>query len=87
MEKAPEKPLHLAPCNGCGLCCIVALCAAGESLFGEDHPLPCPALHFSEGRYWCGLLLMEDKAIKIKPKMASVIRSGLGIGQGCDVED
>ncbi len=84
MEKGPEKPSHHSPCNGCGLCCVVELCAAGESLFEET---PCPALHFADGRFWCGLVLMEDKARQINPKMSSLIRSSLGIGKGCDVED
>jgi len=46
------------PCLGCGWCCAKATCALGLATYDILRTiggLPCPALYFKRGRYWCKL--------------------------------
>ena len=82
-----ENPGKTLPCNGCGLCCQEEVCQIGQLVFApEDDDRwiegPCPALVFSRGRYWCGLVLVESS--KPVPKL---LAKTLGIGMGCCAND
>ena len=44
------------PCVGCGYCCKKAPCVLASTL-GRVKDGKCQELLFSEGRYWCGLML------------------------------
>lgn len=79
-ETLPAKPAFGAPCNGCGLCCAVEVCAFGKMAHGEV-PAPCPSLLFHAGRSWCALVVMEPAAGNGRP-----IAEALGIGMGCDAD-
>lgn len=79
----PPKPRYGAKCNGCGICCSLALCPAGEIAFKGAHA-PCPALKLTPdgSRTFCELVLMEQVA-GIEP----ILATSLGIGKGCSMED
>ncbi len=76
MEKAPEKPERGQPCNGCGFCCAVELCAIAE-MAGEVST-PCTFMRFVDDRFRCGLVEAERSA-----GMEPIIKTVLGIGTGC----
>ena len=79
----PPKPSYGSPCNGCGLCCTLSLCRAGEVAF-PGQSAPCPALCYAvDGtRTYCGLVAEERRA-GLNPFIAKV----LGIGWGCSMKD
>ena len=74
------------PCNGCGICCASELCVVGTMAF-PGAQAPCPALKIVAGRTWCGMVVMEQAAIRIHPTMEPLIQRGLGIGVGCSMDD
>lgn len=76
---APPKPAHGEPCNGCGLCCAVALCPLGMILF-RRHQGPCPALEWRDGRYACGVLARRRPGSWASRMVARWIAAG----KGCD---
>ncbi|HET8694779.1 MAG TPA: hypothetical protein VFM33_08950, partial [Aquabacterium sp.] len=53
---APPKPPVGAPCNGCGVCCLVEPCPLGV-LVSRSFKGACRAVVWSEeaGRYHCGV--------------------------------
>ena len=55
---APVKPPEGAPCNGCGVCCLLEPCPVGM-LISRKRRGACTALGWSDasGRYRCGLML------------------------------
>jgi hypothetical protein len=61
--EAPPKPALRAPCNGCGVCCLVEPCPVGVIVSRRRHGA-CKALVWSDaaGRYRCGLLVMGESA-------------------------
>ena len=85
-----QKPKFSEPCNGCGLCCAEELCDVAEDQF-PGAQAPCPALEWSEGRAWCGLIRHPSRHMQLKfnaddilsPLFAQVIP----INQGCGMED
>ncbi len=81
---APEKPRFGEPCNGCGFCCASEVCKVGLAMFGDDTPAPCPAMVYSDGRFWCGIVEAADATA---PGPATFLRLLLGVGLGCDSED
>lgn len=44
---APPKPLEGAPCNGCGVCCLLEPCPLGVLLSGRRHGA-CVAVRWDE---------------------------------------
>lgn len=73
----PKKPALMAPCNGCGLCCVATACAIAlefvpEAMSGH----PCPALEWENGRSWCG---MVRNPAKHSPELAARIVQELGV--------
>lgn len=78
------KPRYGAPCNGCGLCCTLALCFVAEKFFGERQEPPCPALIERDGRTWCGAVLAEQRRLLEEGQCVSI---ALMIGEGCTMPD
>lgn len=76
------KPRRGEPCNGCGLCCSIEVCAIGEKIFGDVSP--CPALKYADGRTYCELVLMEKDE---NPRLPFMVHKALGIGKGCCSDD
>lgn len=77
-----QKPQRGEPCNRCGLCCTLELCAVAMEKHRPGHrpwPAeewvgPCPSLTFdSDGVSSCGLL--EE------------VRAAVQIGAGCFAPD
>jgi hypothetical protein len=54
---AAPKPAPGAPCNGCGVCCLLEPCPLGVVLSGRRHGA-CVAVRWHEGerQYRCGAL-------------------------------
>lgn len=81
-----KKPCLGSPCNGCGHCCQVELCKIGEMAFPET-PAPCPGLLYRDGRYWCDVVISEQRAFDTgELTTPPILAEMLGIGRGCDAE-
>lgn len=86
-EMVMRKPAHGQPCNGCGLCCMIARCDLGKQLFG-DIRAPCPALTQTGAHaYSCGIVDMlaakryaSDDARELFDAARLLVRAG----EGCD---
>jgi hypothetical protein len=84
------KPRYGAPCNGCGLCCKLEVCGAGEiALAALGHPAqaPCFFLAEIEGLYRCKLVMIEAAKLDRMPEKKTIIADSLGIGWGCTMPD
>lgn len=81
-HELPKKPAYGDPCNGCGFCCMIEVCAIGKEVYGKDQQAPCPALIKASGRTWCKFVLAEDML-----REPSIIGNALGIGKGCCADD
>lgn len=81
--RLPPKPKRGTACNGCGLCCAVELCVAGEMAF-PGASAPCPALKIrGDGKStYCQLV-----AIEIVAGMTPMLQELLEIGKGCAMLD
>jgi len=73
---APAKPPEGAPCNGCGLCCLVEPCPLGMVL-SRKRSGACVALRWSEvgQRYRCGA---------VDGPWGFLARRWISAGSGCD---
>lgn len=73
---APPKPAEGAPCNGCGLCCLVEPCPLGMVLSRKRRGA-CVALRWSESgqRYRCGA---------VDGPWGFLTRRWISAGSGCD---
>ncbi len=80
-EALSKKPEFDKKCNGCGLCCMMEVCAIGKGIYGKRIEAPCPALMKDTklNRFFCGVVKMEKES-GTKP----VFAEALGIGKGCD---
>jgi hypothetical protein len=79
------KPREGAHCNGCGLCCALQLCDLAVELLDAEQA-PCPAMEFTDGRFWCGLARYPGRYFGI-PAFADrfirpMVHQELGIVQG-----
>jgi hypothetical protein len=97
---APAKPVLGAPCNGCGVCCLLAPCPLGVLLSGYRQGA-CRALRWQAdlGLYRCGAITVPHEVlIERLPRFlhpASALVAGvLGVtagrwvaaGAGCDCD-
>ena len=89
---APAKPALGEPCNGCGVCCLVAPCPVGVVASGRRSGA-CHALHWDDSQhlYRCGMV--EDPLRWLgwagAPKAWSAwlgrrVRRWIAAGAGCD---
>lgn len=85
-----DKPKFREPCNGCGLCCATELCEVAEQLF-VGASAPCPALEWTDGRAWCGLITHPSRHLMAKFNADEVLvplfSQAIPIGQGCGMSD
>ena len=87
---APAKPPEGAPCNGCGLCCLLEPCPLGI-LVSRRRRGACAALRWSDAdqRYLCGMLsdpgcvtgLTHPLALRA---LTALSRRWIAAGVGCD---
>jgi hypothetical protein len=84
-----EKPPQGDPCNACGLCCRMELCAIGRIVYG-DIPGPCPAIAITPKGSECGMVLhpgqFAPEAVRRHgtAKVRASAKELLAIGLGCD---
>mgnify|MGYP003597837311 CR=1 FL=1 len=78
-EGAPPKPAYGAPCNGCGVCCLMEPCPIGI-IVSRRRKGACSALRWDAAaqHYRCGLM---DKAV-LRP----MVRRWIAAGSGCDAQ-
>ena len=74
---APVKPPEGAPCNGCGVCCLLEPCPVGM-LISRKRRGACTALVWSDagGRYRCGLMLSAGAEAEAKGNADGVDGAG-----------
>jgi hypothetical protein len=91
--EAPPKPAWGAPCNGCGVCCLVEPCPLGMLLSRRRHGA-CAALRWKPemGRYVCGMLSEPLQVLgwrgaagrAMAPLLQRLTRRWISAGAGCD---
>ncbi len=93
---APPKPASGAPCNGCGVCCLLEPCPLGM-LLSRRRRGACAAVRWgaSERRYHCGALA-EPGAVfgwgdgtlgrGLSALLRPVVARWIGAGRGCDCD-
>lgn len=96
--EAPAKPVPGAPCNGCGVCCLMAPCPLGMLLSGRRQGA-CVALRWQdEGRHYrCGAIIAPVAVLQgalpaflqrltpwLAPLLAGLAKRWIAAGQGCD---
>ncbi len=74
---APDKPAPGAPCNGCGVCCLLEPCPLGTVLSGRRRGA-CAALRWDQeaALYRCGALTIWGLR-RLAPRW-------IAAGTGCD---
>ena len=99
---APTKPASCSPCNGCGVCCLIAPCPLGV-LLSCRRLGACQALIWQaeDRRYVCGAITSVHDVLTrrlplyahaLLPVLCSLLRRlakrwvAEGVGCDCDVE-
>ncbi len=95
---AMSKPMAGAPCNGCGVCCLVAPCPLGILLSGRRQGA-CVAVRWHDDirQYRCGALSEPLDVLQntlpgslrclapwLSPGLARLAKRWTAVGQGCD---
>jgi hypothetical protein len=95
---APTKPPAGAPCNGCGVCCLLEPCPLGAVLCGRRHGA-CVAVRWQSeaAQYRCGALCAPVEVLQqvlprslrrlatgLAPGLARLAQRWIAVGQGCD---
>jgi len=95
---APFKPVPGAPCNGCGVCCLLEPCPLGMVLSKRRHGA-CVAVQWSESLnlYRCGVLSAPKVVLEsllsrhlqgwipvLSRALAFVAGRWIAVNQGCD---
>ena len=96
--EAPSKPVPGAPCNGCGICCLLEPCPLGMVLSKRRHGA-CVAIQWSESLnlYRCGALSAPKVVLEsllshhlqgwipvLSRALAFVAGRWIAVNQGCD---
>ena len=96
--EAPSKPVPGAPCNGCGVCCLLEPCPLGMVLSRRRHGA-CVAVQWSDSlsRYRCGALSAPKVVLQslvsrhfqawipaLSRALALVAGRWIAVNQGCD---
>jgi len=96
--QAPTKPARGAPCNGCGVCCLVAPCPLGM-LLSRRRTGACDALQWlpDARAYRCGAMAGAPEVARhalprpaqcLAPALTRVLQRvaprWIAAGQGCD---
>lgn len=64
-EDDPQKPAYGASCNGCGLCCTATACSLAMAFVdGAVEGQRCPALEWTDNRFWCGLYRHPERYVR-----------------------
>lgn len=93
---APAKPAWGAPCNGCGVCCLLEPCPVGIVLSRRRRG-PCTALRWvaAERRYRCGALAAPGEVFGwgqgtlgrwLSTGMRPLLDRWIAAGAGCDCD-
>lgn len=97
---APAKPYVGAPCNGCGICCLVAPCPVGMVL-SRRRQGACVALSWDAAGalYRCGAMSQPLPVLQrvlpaplrrlarlLAPPLAWIARRAIAVGSGCDCD-
>jgi hypothetical protein len=95
---APSKPAPGAPCNGCGVCCLLEPCPLGVVLSRRRRGA-CVAVRWHDEllQYRCGALIepvdvwqrvlprpLLGLAPWLAPGLARLAQRWIAAGQGCD---
>lgn len=95
---APPKPAPGAPCNGCGVCCLLEPCPLGVVLSGRRQGA-CVAVRWQGElqQYRCGALTEPEAVLQtvlprpfqswgrwLAPSLARLAKRWIAVGQGCD---
>ena len=95
---APDKPDFAAPCNGCGVCCLVAPCPLGMLISLRRHGA-CAALRWNKTDriYRCGVVEQPVPLLQrvlppgtrflarlLSTPVRRLARRWIAAGQGCD---
>ncbi|MBT9504149.1 MAG: hypothetical protein IV092_23090 [Burkholderiaceae bacterium] len=90
--EAPAKPELGAPCNGCGVCCLLEPCPVGM-LVSRRRRGTCRALLWSDeqARYLCGMVIAPQQFLPwlaplLQPLAVRWARRLISAGKGCDAE-
>jgi len=96
--QAPAKPALGTPCNGCGLCCLVAPCPLGI-LLSRRRRGACAALRWESvsATYQCGAIVQPQQVLlaalppmarRLAPWLSRGLRRlaprWIAAGKGCD---
>ncbi|MDD5029314.1 MAG: hypothetical protein PHH58_07415 [Rhodoferax sp.] len=99
-SQAPPKPVLGAPCNGCGVCCLLNPCPLGVVLSGRRQGA-CAALRWqpAQAHYRCGAITQPTQVLGQRlpswtspavPSLAWLLRRAaprwLAAGVGCDCD-
>jgi len=69
---------QIAPCIGCGECCLSGKCRAAELAVGDSDEI-CPFLRFIQPSFYRCLLVEFESFSELEP----LVKELLGIGMGC----
>ncbi|MBC7619666.1 MAG: hypothetical protein H7293_11915 [Candidatus Saccharibacteria bacterium] len=96
--EAPSKPVPGAPCNGCGVCCLLEPCPLGM-LLSKRRQGACVALQWNESLdlYRCGALSAPEVVLQsvlshhlqgwipvLSRALAFFAGRWIAVNQGCD---
>ena len=83
---APPQPALGAPCNGCGLCCLLEPCPLGM-LLSRKRRGACHLLRWSDAqqRYLCGAISDAPQGA-LGQLRVHLARRWIAAGDGCDAQ-
>jgi hypothetical protein len=99
-REAPPKPGLGAPCNGCGVCCLMEPCPLGVLLSGRRSGA-CSALRWQAAKlqYRCGAITQAQEVLRARlpafahpavpllgAMLARLARRWVAAGVGCDCD-